>query len=484
MVRANPDFVIYDPESNTWTIFPTGDDDTANLQTVFDSASSGCTVQLVEGTYLFTSTIKALNFDGTFTGAGVGKTILQTKEKYPFDPLWITPDMFDFYQEFESTLCISDMTVRVIGDHLGVPFIDSDPGFIFLITGKYPGIFNDPSEFDLAHVNVFFERMELEGELGIFDPDNFHYNPYGANAGGLMIMGNRILPEWGLEPALYGTYSVTDCSFKNLAYGIACWEISDSSVHIRQNDLHFSAQSIMIQDVSNTITEIYRNILTGDEMIGVYHGYGSFWHYGPVPESSTVSITRNIIHCSNLAGIVVWTCPSPEGDVTTLTADISHNQLFVGGTADGIYLYDGAYRFEEIKSLNAAVSHNKIIMDTFWGGIWGYWTKDVLVLNNHISGAGIAGIYLGTTNGFFVDSCTNWLILGNNVQDVDARVTPIWLGLGSSGCTVMGGSTTTNVWNQGTNNIIVGVNNMQGNPPGPEIKEAMEQKLSIFGLPP
>jgi hypothetical protein len=57
---------------------------------------------------------------------------------------------------------------------------------------------------------------------------------------------------------------------------------------------------------------------------------------------------------------------------------------------------------------------------------------------------------------------------------------PIWLGDLSSNCTVVGSGQKTNVLDEGMDNILTGVNNMQGNPPGPEIHEAMKRKVEMM----
>jgi hypothetical protein len=59
------------------------------------------------------------------------------------------------------------------------------------------------------------------------------------------------------------------------------------------------------------------------------------------------------------------------------------------------------------------------------------------------------------------------LLQGNNVQNVTDI--GIFLGEGVHGCTVVGGSNKTNVLDLGTNNILVGVNNM-GTGVGPDIQ--------------
>ena len=73
-------------------------------------------------------------------------------------------------------------------------------------------------------------------------------------------------------------------------------------------------------------------------------------------------------------------------------------------------------------------------------------------------------------------------MIGNNVQKLEADVASIWLGEDTSDCTVVGGGNRTNVLDEGTDNIITGVNTRGGNPPGPAIREAMQLKLEILRL--
>jgi hypothetical protein len=56
---------------------------------------------------------------------------------------------------------------------------------------------------------------------------------------------------------------------------------------------------------------------------------------------------------------------------------------------------------------------------------------------------------------------------------------PIWLSVTTSNCTVVGGPNATNVVDRGTNNTLVGVNNMHDNPPGPAVRDAMKREMEM-----
>ncbi len=223
--------------------------------------------------------------------------------------------------------------------------------------------------------------------------------------------------------------TIQGCSYDNVGYGV------------------------QLADFSNTFAAAERNDFQNVHWFGVWLraafpavvGY----HEGPIPELF----------------------PEPSSFL------ISHNTIHAIDVADGIGILDYASLVGAGKTLEAVVESNTIILDnTWWGGIWGGAAQDVVVAKNQFTGFSyMPGIYMGV----FGDSVSGWTILGNNVQNLNAYVAQIWLGSGTSGCTVVGGSTQTNVWDQGTDNILVGVNNMQGNDPGQEIKDAMMQKLAI-----
>ncbi len=472
-------------EDSVFIVYPTGIDDTDNLQAAFDAAVAvgpGSTVQLVEGTYLLTSTISVSGFDGAFKGAGRDVTVIKTNGVYPLDSYWLVPDMFHFYQEDDSSLSISDMSVQVLGNHL-TTFPGWDPGMIFWILGAYPGIFNSPDEYELAHVDFSFSGMDLSGEVGVYPAEWFHFNPLGANAGGLFITGNHLYPYWsGWEPAIYGSFSVEDSSFSNLAYGTGVIRLVDSSVIIENNVLRDAGQSLMIQDCGNTISRVSDNDLAGFDHIGLYHGYQSQFGFGTTTiQPSSVLVTRNTIESVYYSGAHAYTWASPEGIATSFNVEISHNTITAKYDADAIGLVDQAYLYHGVISLNAVVSGNRIsLVDNMWGGIWGYFAQNAVVTSNVVSGNGLAGIYMGAWG----DLNSGWTILGNNVQNiVDSPYwgwsAGVWLGIGTSYCTVVGSKTS--VVDQGYANTVVGVNNM-GNPPGQDIAEAMEQKMGIIGL--
>jgi len=129
---ASNDNVIYDPETNTWIVSPTGEDDTNNIQYAFDQAvitGSGSTVQLTDGDFYLSKGIVVANFDGYFKGAGKEITTLKTRDDYlfPLTPPGTEshpdglPRLFVFYLDETwpygkpITLGFSDLSISIEG---------------------------------------------------------------------------------------------------------------------------------------------------------------------------------------------------------------------------------------------------------------------------------------------------------------------------------------------------------------------------------
>ncbi len=202
--------------------------DTANIQVAFDNAVEHrkSTVQLGCGTFYLNKEIVVVNFDGTFKGAGQGKTIIQNTEAHLFpllsDPIWGHDgpqeagfaQMFLFYQnpDTESTAAhpytvkITDMTIRVVGHSefwiFGedvTPFTSINPFFMSGIARM------ECVPDEISYFNLFCHKVEIEG---IASEDYFLFGSSAAH--GIQISGSNFLQVNQLS----GTFSVSDCSFK------------------------------------------------------------------------------------------------------------------------------------------------------------------------------------------------------------------------------------------------------------------------------
>ncbi len=325
---------------------------------------------------------------------------------------------------------------------------------IVAVSGQPAGWASPDYDWDNAPVVEASSSFENVGFRGAIDLEGPLF-PWGVSVpidiyGGVEITADGI----GRFKPLTGVHTIANCSFENVYFGIVASGLESSTVLIggsrsRGNTFENVGMGLWAFDNSNSSIE---------------------FSYNDVPRADYIGVS--ILHSDRpfLLGIP-WYSPSRYV--------VSHNTFHTAGYADAIGLIDYATYFPEVgKTVEAIVSHNRIILDdTFWGGIFGNAAQDVLVANNKISGSGLAGIYFGQG-----EPATGWTLVGNNVQGVDAVVAPIWLGEYTSSCTVVGGSNKTNVLDEGTDNIITGVNTKGGNPPGPAIREVMQRKLEILRL--
>jgi hypothetical protein len=471
--------------TNTIFVYPTGVDDTDNIEYALTSAGAGDIVQLVEGTYYLSRSVIVADFDGHFRGAGKGETVIEALDGFhviePHPYMNPRPPVFFFYQDggdFVPTLRFSDMTVRVKGE--------SDVGYymtIFYVMGRMTGV----ADFEDSHFNAFFSNLDLQGEGEIYG--QLPNVEIGIKLTGEYIdLGGRVYTK-----PIVGDYMVSDCSFSDMTIGVFGMGQTDSYFLVKDN----RAEDIVIcfldlVEPSSTVTLVENNIMSCG-WLGILMGQGFWnWMFGSpyLAAPSDVCITRNIITVETGnpnygGGVYGATFPSWEGQSSMFNVEVSHNYInILGNPADGACLIDYSNIIFGTKSMNAVVTQNTISMeDTDYGGVFGLFLQDGIILNNRISGTGAAGIYSFGGSG--------WVIKGNNVHDVNAFVAPIWLGPGTFDCTVVGGSVKTSVLDWSDNpstpyydgyNILVGVNNMQGNAPGEDICTAMEQRSDMKKL--
>ncbi|MFW9818689.1 MAG: hypothetical protein ACFFE5_03685, partial [Candidatus Thorarchaeota archaeon] len=276
-------------------------------------------------------------------------------------------------------------------------------------------------------INSHIDNILFTGHAGtaLYEPGHPLYSVKSYNVRAGIVYGGGLITT--------GKHILTKCDFDSIWLGVTAFGLMDCDLTIKSNSIIENAIGIINAECDNSKIEISQN-----EIETTY--FGGIWIMQPPPRESPSKwlITHNTIRVLSL-------------------------------DADGIALMD----YSPTKSLEAVIMHNKIILeDVNWGGIWTYGLQDAFISNNILRGTGDYGIVCAFAY--------NHLLLGNNVQNLDAFWAPIVL-LYASECVVVGGSTKANVIDiAGSNNIIIGMNNMQGNAPGPEIQEAMEYKRELF----
>jgi hypothetical protein len=434
----------------TFTVSPSGGNDTANLQAAFNAAvkaGPGSTVQLSVG-HFYTNTILAQSFNGTFKGAGEGQTVIDTPRALDptapavNDPSFATTafEPFAFLFGFSGgNVRVSAMSVDITADAPADPWSAHEAigatniQDIFLITGS---------------ANSSFDQVGFTAAAS--DDPNTGYN-VGCGIG---IQGNIVFDE---NPAdeLYGnplhvgptdgSDSVTRCSFSGF--------IGVEAIGLTRGSLVVGGSAAL----GNVFNDYWAGCLYLD------NGNSNFL----VSHNQIQASGAHAVWC--IQGWVANDSDLPN-QLPPLPAPrfrISDNLIQTSGTASGVNLWDFTRLFGSACRLDASITGNRFVLGTgpgtYGDGIGEFATQDIPCLDNSFSGSAQYGIYIGDD----FDSNNNalpvsgWLIVGNDLRHLSAAVAPIDLGQGSSHCLVVC-PTRTGVLNLGFKNILVNVTLLPG----------------------
>ncbi len=419
---------------------PSGVDDTAVLQGALDVCvqqhPTGCTVQLDAGTYK-TKQLLASNFRGAFRGKGMDVTIVDALPGFLVDPYAVSdyapsiplnppgptnpwPCLLTFV---ESDVTVSDLTLRVTAYEPVSPWWSGTGVWVRHLLSIL-AIMGESS------ANGDVERVAFQGGSGTI-----------PGAGVNVVFG---LIYWGLAPdVVTGTLRASSNRLRNVEMGMQAWGAQDARITIggspgSANDFD-TAAGVFTYDLENSLVEVSHNRIrpVGIPEAGVWVLQAALY---AIQEPSQFLIRHNTIEA-------------------------------VGGNEDGIWVLDLGPTWLQHKTADVVVSGNTIQVGAgAYSGIELVFTEEAVVSNNRISGTGQYGVDAYVANG-----CA---LLGNNVENTNASVAPVGL-LWSDDCTVVGGNNQANVLDLGSNNTLVGVNNMEGNPPSEAIQDAMQRRLDL-----
>ena len=418
--------------ARTFYVHPSGGDDTANIQAAFNAAvkaGPSSTVQLTAGHFTIND-ILVSGFQGTFRGAGEGRTVIDCP------PDGVTVRTVDIPQLGPTStaflLGFQDSAVRV-----------SDVSFD--VTPPNPTQWSDSGDA-LAEVVCFIgdtgaamDRVAFSGGPG--DQNGF----FGANTDQSVL----VVPD---TTNAGGIYTAQGCTFAT-SEGYVPYLLSRARIDLQGNTFVSEGVACGLFDLSASQATITDNRFHNGNPIG-----------NPTFYSAGVTIEQD-----NGLGLA------------SSRYLVSDNCFKVGSPADAVDLFDFGPANGEGQLIKAVVWHNTVVLDgslalSFLqspGGIGEYDAQNVSVLANRFSGTGGAAIYLGTSyNGDDgADSVSGWRIIGNDVRGVTAVPqsgggpgAPIWLGPGTDHCLVVGGPRPTYVLDQGSGNILINATRV-GDPP-------------------
>ena len=434
---------------------PSGGDDTAVLQAALDDCMTnhptGCTIQLSAGTYKSTQLL-AESFHGSLRGVGMDATIIQAlplvevtagtvgegyfdtnppsrTNRYPFLIIFMAGD-----------IKVSDMTFEVTDYDPVSPWCYSGLGCGQTYLYGFLGVIGTSAK-------LVIERVGFQGGPGRL-PTGRNYD------NGPFFLGLSI------DQPLTGTFKVLSSRIRNGEDSLLVWDVRGAEIIIGGSPSD-------------------GNVIEPGALGGAFIDL----------EDSVFEYAYNNVAVDPWAGLLVW-----QGDLFLPQNPsqflIQHNTFNVMGSyVDGIWPIDAGPVVGWGKTADFVIRDNTIQIagsevDPAWAGIEALGLDEAIILNNRIVGYSTLGISL--------EGATNCLVKGNNIQKVDADLASLGLlsyNIGTaeepilvptSDSTVVGFGNKTNVYDEGVNNTFVGVNNMQGNPPGPAVRDAIKRKMEMI----
>lgn len=271
-----------------WQVVPTGADDTANLQCAFNQAVKlrGSTVLLGSGTY-HTGQVAVIGFVGSFRGAGMDETIIQTLDR----PLYVT--YLDFFKNLPTPesgsnpwpsifafvggdIVVSDLSLYATENSgttgwtfswLGVNVYELAHGIV-VVGSEAPG--QSYTQADAALYRIRVEGLPRAGTLTGYNVINATY--YEG------FLGVAILP-------LRGKFDVHDSHFRQAGGSTNLANLYDSRVSITGNSYTDSFEGMDIGYVSKTSYKFTDNEVFNVSAWGIDF-YGTF-------DTSGLVVTKN-----------------------------------------------------------------------------------------------------------------------------------------------------------------------------------------------
>ncbi len=354
--------------NRTFTVLPTGGDDTANLQAAFDAcvASSGrCTVQLGSGTF-HTAQIVVRGFQGTFRGMGEPWTVLEALPDLPvvFDPVQLPSQdnpypMLIIFIGGEFT--VSDMT---ISEPWPEPLVE------WLPCADCPTMHAMHSVVATTggDVDVTVRHVTLVGAPGDCPWNGLNTINGIVSMALLMAPGGTDITD--ILP-VHPTFLATDNEFYTVGSALGFENVVGGRVTARDNVFDTTDYPFGFIDAADSVFEfshnVARNVFLG-AAVQAWQGYNTFFELFPFGVPSRLIVTDNDLQVTDIA--------------------------------QGVLLLDYGEFSGYARSLDAVISGNIIRTDeTSLEGVLGVFQRSTLVVGNEIIGAGPAGVRVYDGNG-------------------------------------------------------------------------------------
>jgi hypothetical protein len=471
---------------------PTGNywEDHPNIQDALNAIAPGGTVVLAEGRYAIHKALVTHGFHGSVRGAGMDVTYIEavggdsgyfeTTHMIEYND-WSGDGSEDHFTAMlyfgspDTSLAVSDLTLEV-----------NEPNVAEMSYTYFPATPEDPEFKDYwwnhgnniigaIDISVFedcdtsFKNIHIEGLYTLIPVSE--ENPFGDlissprfglvhwwSSGGSHIVQDCVFESCGIFQC--GPFGLVDAEYifegNTVSHGWRGFQTAygvDMDVHVRNNYFH----DLEVNSVANYFLESSIMQVSHNAMVYVD---GGFWVFNQwwVPEGSRYLIEHNYIELKPYCwtgGVEVWDFSDADSEFVVIN--------------------------NRIHSVDATAPYGPISLHS---------TSDSVIAFNKITGRGVAAMYIGAA----WDPVDDVAIIGNNVQkfkvtdgfwdwpmyhpwagDPIEGVGRIWLGDLSSNCFVVGGCNKKNVVNEGTDNIVVGVDSIGWRKLGQLVSAAMHQ---------
>jgi hypothetical protein len=427
-------------------VTPSGGDDTENLYAAIAEAMSyghGNVVRLAEGEY-YLGCMEIRDFYGTLTGAGKDQTIITLLPEMDIDVLWAQGLMHSQIRFAGGDVTLKNFTIQTPPGPVSTG--GPDMGHILSIFNfsAFNAVYelgNQDRSISVDIDNVRFKGQFLEGGPG-------YVNSYNCFIG--VRAGFDCFPNvWTgtLIPREKINFRVTNSEFDTFCYGLALEGLKNSKAVVGGMN---AGNVFSNTDQLGGIWESrdFELVMEGNEFNVPWYSYG--WD---IDDSS-------------------WYPNLLEDEFSTRASlcNIRANTFNLESSTYGLYLNNRRQlNIEDEIPIAFQVKNNHFNMtDWYPWGIISLRTKGAVIRNNIFRGNGDIGIYLRTYS-------SGGLVLGNNFSGSEYGTAAIYLHSSTSDFTVIGGGNNNeNVINNGTNNIISGVNVSSSDvPPGRTIHEIL-----------
>jgi len=409
-------------------VSPSGDDDTDELMTAFDDAKAagpGSTVQLAEGEYHI-GFVLVEDFNGTFKGAGMGKTIIIPNMDLPYLDMYaqnLAPELIKFLR---GNITVSNMSFRNLE---GDPCTGDD---LWAFLGIHDWAFTELPDLPPDHrIKAVVDHVEF-----VSHPDEVPagWTPYAVQTA-IGCSGDFVwdsnLPHSTID------IEVTNCTMDEMQYAFGNLALEAGRLVFSNNGPINTHNGILLADniggstlISGnefyTLTEWGNSLTVTDAN---YLGYNLFEF--KLGDGCQYEISGNVFHTRDAWGAVT----------------IANDRKAMGVIDNG-------------NNVLVLIKGNLFdLHGSTWAGIWNWITDDAVIRNNKFTGQGKIGVYVDPRT-------TNSLMLGNNFSNLECASDIDWLPgfgnnynillLGNDNSIVGGGNNGTSVLNLGENNNITG----------------------------